>query len=284
MEILALDDLIAHIPDGSKLAVAKDDTGVAMAATVALVRRGVRDLHLVCLPVSGLQADLLIAAGCLATIETSAVTFGEHGSAPHFVRALRDGGLRILDGTCPAIHAGMQASQKGIPFMPLRGILDSDLLGNRNDWTIIDNPFRDESTKHNDPIVLIKAIDPDIALFHAASADRFGNVFIGRERECLTLAHAARQCLVTVERIEEGNLLDDPARSGSVIPAIYITAIAHVPLGAWPIGFGDEYRADERAIRSYLRHATEESEADALLEELLESSPWSYGPGVAMSR
>jgi acyl CoA:acetate/3-ketoacid CoA transferase alpha subunit len=32
----------------------------------------------------------------------------------------REGEVKILDSTCPAIHAALQAGQKGLPFMPLR--------------------------------------------------------------------------------------------------------------------------------------------------------------------
>ncbi len=68
----SLAELAARVPDGAKLAVPRDITGPAMAATRALIRRGVRGLHLVCVPTSGLQADLLIGAGCVAALETSA--------------------------------------------------------------------------------------------------------------------------------------------------------------------------------------------------------------------
>ena len=60
-----LDGLAAAIPDGAKLAIPAEYSGVAVAATLALIRRGARRLHLVCVPVSGLQADLLIGAGAV---------------------------------------------------------------------------------------------------------------------------------------------------------------------------------------------------------------------------
>ena len=274
MNLISLDQIAAGIPDGCKLVIAKDYTGVSIAATMALIQRQARNIHLVCLPISGLQADMLIAAGCLSTIETSAVTMDEYGASPSFQRAVRDGSIKLLDGTCPAIHAGIQASQKGIPFMPLRGILDSDLLRHRTDWTVIDNPFAEQ-----DPIVAIKAIDPDVALIHAVSADRFGNVFIGRERDCLTIAHAAKKSYVTVESIEEGNLLDDPNRAGSVLPALFIEGIALAPQAAWPVGFGDHYAGDDKAMRAYLKGVKEGRPIEALLEEMIQTSPWSAALG-----
>ncbi len=107
-----------------------------MAATRALIRRGVKRLHLVALPTSSLQADLLIGAGCVETIETSAVSLGEFGPAPRFTAAVMAGTIRIKDATCPALHAAFQAAEKGVPFMPLRGLIGSDVLAHRPDWKV----------------------------------------------------------------------------------------------------------------------------------------------------
>src|SRR4029079_12137091 len=178
----SLDDALAPIRDGCVLAVPRESTGVAMAATRSLIRRGIKRLSLIALPTSSLQADLLIGAGCVETIETSAVSLGEFGAAPRFTAAIRGGTIRIKDATCPALHAAFQASEKGVPFMPLRGLIGTDVLKNRPDWKVVDNPFED-SHETSDPIVLLPAIRPDVALFHAPMADRDGNVWIGRQRE-----------------------------------------------------------------------------------------------------
>jgi len=238
--------LARAIPDGAKLAIPADYAGVAMTATRELVRRKALGLHLVCVPQSGMQADILIGAGAVSTIETSAVTLGEFGLAPRFGAAVRDGAIRILDATCPAIHAGLQAAQKGLPFMPLRGILGSDLLAHRPDWKVIGNPFAPD-----DPIVVLPAIRPDVALFHARLADRAGNVFIGRSRELLTMAQAARACCVTVEEIVPGDLIEDRDRAGAVLPAIYVTCIAQAERGAAPLALADAYAMDEAALGRY---------------------------------
>src|ERR1700693_3907354 len=171
-----LDEFLAPIADGAMLAVPRETSGVAMAATRALIRRGVRRLHLVTLPTSSLQADILIGAGCVERLETSAVSLGEFGPAPRFTAAILSATIRMKDATCPALHAAFQAAEKGVPFMPLRGIIGSDLLVHRPDWRVIDNPFGE-----NDPIVLLPALHPDVALIHAPMADRAGNVWIGRQ-------------------------------------------------------------------------------------------------------
>ena len=202
---VGLDALVAAIDPGAMLALPPDYSGVAMAATRALIRRGVTGLHIVACPTSGLQTDMLIGAGCVATIEAAAITFGEFGAAPRFIHAVRDGAIALKDSTCPAIHAGLQAAEQGVPFMPLRGVIGSDLVAHRPEWRIIDNPLVD----NQDPILLLPAITPDVALFHAPLGDRFGNIWVGRRRELITMAHAARRSLVTVEAIHDGDLLDD---------------------------------------------------------------------------
>ena len=134
----SLDDALACIGDGCLLVVPREVSGVPMAATRALIRRGVKKLHLVALPTSSLQADLLIGAGCVATLETSAVSLGEFGPAPRFNAAVIGGTITMKDATCPALHAALQAAEKGVPFMPLRGLIGSDVLKYRDDWKVID--------------------------------------------------------------------------------------------------------------------------------------------------
>jgi len=168
--VATIEEALAPIVDGAILAVPREVAGVPMAATRALIRRGVRNLHLVTLPTSSLQADLLIGAGCVAVLETSAVSLGEFGLAPRFTAAVRAGAIRIKEATCPALHAAFQAAEKGVPFMPLRGIIGSDLIACRPDWRVIDNPFGED-----DSIVLLPALRPEVALIHAAVADRAGD-------------------------------------------------------------------------------------------------------------
>ncbi len=93
------DALAQRVPDGAKIAVPHDSTGVAMEVTRALIRRGVKDLNVVCVPVAGLQVDVLIGAGCVSTVETSAITFGELGTPFRFHDALKRGSIKLLDST-----------------------------------------------------------------------------------------------------------------------------------------------------------------------------------------
>lgn len=261
------DALVADIPDGALVAAMKDTSGAPMALARALIRKGVRGLHLVNMPTGGLFADVLIGAGCVATVEGGGVSLGEYGQAPCFVRAVKSGAVRPLDTTCPAVYAALQAGEKGIPFMPLRGLIGSDILTYRSDYKVIDNPLAGPvaapgatapdpaGRAMRDPIVVIPAIRPDVALIHAPLADREGNLWVGRDHELRILAHAAKRTVATVEQVVEGNLNADPLRAAGLIPALYVDEVALAPRGALPRGMTGLYDEDAAAIAAYVRAA-----------------------------
>ncbi len=249
---LSLEDLASRIPNGALIGVPKGDSGVAMEITRALIRRKAKKLRLLTVPVSSIQADMLIGAGCVTEIETSGVSMGEYGYAPNFRNAVEEGKIIIRDATCPALYGELQASEKGIPFIPLRGILGSDVLANRDDWKTIDNPM---SEGVSDPIVLLPAVRPDIALFHARYGDHHGNIWVGSRRECVLLSHASSKTFASVEEIWDGNLMEDERMVAGTIPPVYVDAVTHVPNGAWPLSLPGVYENDDDHLRTYIRAA-----------------------------
>lgn len=244
------DALAREIADGASIGLPPDYSPVAMAVVRALVRRGAKDLKLIGVPVLGLCADILIGAGCVREVETSAVTLGEAGLAPRFTEAAERKAIKVIDATCPMIHTGLQATEKGVPFMPLRGVLGSDLVKHHPDWKTIENPYA-----KGDPILLARAIVPDVALFHARWADAAGNVWIGRRKELATIAHASQACYVSYEELKPGDMLEDELLAPGCIGAVYVTAVAPAPRGAWPLGVPGAYGIDDAHLMHYARLA-----------------------------
>jgi glutaconate CoA-transferase, subunit A len=244
------DALAREIADGATIGLPPDYSPVAMAVVRALVRRGAKDLKLIGVPVLGLCADILIGAGCVREVETSAVTLGEAGLAPRFTEAAEKKSIKVIDATCPMIHTGLQATEKGVPFMPLRGVLGSDLVKHHPDWKTIDNPYA-----QGDPILLAKAIVPDVALFHARWADEAGNVWVGRRGELATIAHASKACYVSYEELKPGDMLEDELLAPGCIGSVYVTAVAPAPRGAWPLGVPGAYGIDDAHLMHYARLA-----------------------------
>ena len=247
----------------------------AMAVVRSLIVQKKRNLRLLGVPVLGLCADLLIGAGCVAEVESSAVSLGEAGLAPRFSEAVENNLLKVKDATCPAVHTALQASEKGVPFMPLRGVLGSDLVENRTDWKVVDNPMEKMGS---DPILLIPAIHPDIALFHSRWADEAGNVWVGRRRELATIAHAAKQTLVTYEELKSGDMLEDELLAPGVISATYVTALAPAVRGAWPLGIAGAYDIDDAHLAHYARAARTREGFERYLDEFVCTPRKSFSP------
>jgi len=256
------EQIAAQIPDGSLLGLPPDYSMPAMAVVHALIRRRAKGLRLLGVPVLGLSADLLIGAGCVAELESSAVSLGEAGLAPRFTEAVEKKVLKVKDATCPAIHTALQATEKGVPFMPLRGVLGSDLLNFRKDWQVIENPL-----KKNDPILIVPAIQPDVALFHARWADEAGNVWIGRRKELATIAHASRACYVTYEELRPGDMLEDELLAPGVLSSVYVSGVAQAVRGAWPLAVAGVYGIDDAHLALYARAAKTKEGFRRYLEE-----------------
>jgi glutaconate CoA-transferase subunit A len=237
----------------------------AMAVVRALVRQKKKGLRLLGVPVLGFSADLLIGAGCVAEVHSSAVSLGEAGLAPRFTEAAQTGEIRVLDTTCPAVHTALQASEKGVPFMPLRGVIGSDLVKERPDWRIENNPF----ASGRDPILLVAPIRPDAALFHARWADEAGNVWVGRRRELATIAHAAKATYVTAEEARAGDMLEDELLAPGVVSAAYVTATAVARRGAWPLGIAGVYGIDDAHLARYAKAAKTREGFARYLEEFV---------------
>lgn len=264
---LSIDQIADHIYDGALVALPTDVTGffpgISVAVVRALICRHARNLHLVGLPSLGYAADLLIGAGCVASAECGAFQFhrSELGMPPRAAAAFAAQSIEFRDATCPALHARFQAGEKRIPFIPLRGMLGSDLLKHRVDWKIIENPFA-----ANDPIVALPAIVPDVALIHAPYADAQGNVYLGRRGELKTLAHAARATYVTVEHRLDGDLMEDDSTSAATLSSVYVSGIAVAAGGAAPYGMPGDYPEDTDEFYQYAKAAATDAGFAAYLE------------------
>jgi glutaconate CoA-transferase subunit A len=255
------EEIAARIPDGAFIAMPPDYSLPAMQVVRCLIKKRAKGLRLLGVPVLGMCADLLIGAGCVDEVETSAVSLGEAGLAPRFSEAVEKNLIKVKDGTCPAIHTGLQATEKGVASMPIGGILGSDLVANRRDWKVSADPFTGTD------VLYIKAITPDIALFHVRWVDDAGNAWVGRRKELATIAHAAKQTFVTFEEKKTGDMLEDELLAPGLISSVYVSAAAPAKRGAWPLGAPGMYDIDDSHLALYAKAAKTRDGFQRYLEE-----------------
>ena len=271
---LTVKDIAKEVKDDCLLGIPADYSGVPMSVTIEIIKNKVKGLRLYCLPLTTIQGDMLIGAGCVNEIETAAVTLGEYGQAPRFQDAIENSKINIKDSTCPALHAQLQATEKSVPFMPLRGILGSDLYKNRNDWSVIENPMNYSNT-NDEKIVILPAVQLDVLIFHASKADINGNIQIGRRRELATLAHASKKVYVTVEEIVDEDFFDSELKAAATLPSLYVDGISLAKNGAWPCGLTDYYDIDTNEMSKYAKAAKYQETFDEYMRDFISQNNYS---------
>jgi len=261
-QIVDLDRAALEIPNDALIGLAAGCSPVALLR--ALIRGGARGLRVVTAPAAGFDVDLLIGAGCVQAVETSGINLGEHGLAPNFDRAVREGTLRVRDSSCPVLLAAIQAGVSGVPFTPVPGLLGSDLLRVRPDFLVIPNPF-----SLDQKVVVVPAVRPDVALLHALRAEPGGAAVFSAHGDAVMLAQASRRVIVTAEEIYEGATAvlspDDRLLGG-----IYVDVLVSAPHGCWPIGLRGRYGADELTLAAYLQAARTQETFTAYVQSLCE--------------
>jgi glutaconate CoA-transferase subunit A len=236
--LATLEEAAAAIPDGASIGIGRFSP---LALVRELIKAGRKHLHVVGVPIGELAVDMLIAAGAVRSIETSGVDLGEHGFAPAFTKAVERGELKVTDSSCPALLMALQAGASGIPFTPVPGLIGTDLLANRPDWKLVDDPF-----DNGRQIVLVPAIRPDFALVHALRADPRGNAVTSTRNDDRLLIQAARRVVMTVEEITP-DALESLAPDEQVIPAAYVDVLTEAPGGGVSNTDVERYLSDGRA-------------------------------------
>jgi glutaconate CoA-transferase subunit A len=265
-----LDGAAALVPDGACLAITGQVEMAPVAFARALARRGVRDLDVVVVPTGGgIAVDLLIGAGCVRSVECAQMAMGEYGACPNFRRFVQEGRLTVRDHVCSALLGALQAAGMGLPFMPARGVIGTDYLRVRPDFRVIENPYGGPDDAR---IVIVPAIRPDVGVFHAYVADRYGNVLVEPQQNIQLLAAASRFVIATAERVVDEDLTETP-RTLPLVSGLHVDVVVPVPRGAHPTGVPGLYPPDEAHIRRYLAAASTQEGFAAYLDEFV------YAPG-----
>ncbi|BBI31132.1 CoA transferase subunit A [Cohnella abietis] len=244
-----LQQAVEWVSDGMVVAISGNMDMSPMSFIRELIKAGKKNIQLICIGSSGINADILLGSDSLRSVEFSQISLGEFGFAPHFRRRLEEGSIETKEHACPALFSAIQAGAMGIPFIPVRGLLETDYMNIRTDFIRINNPYNVEQS-----VAIVPSIRPDLAIFHAFKADRKGNVVAHSLQNNRILAQAAVKTIVTVEEIVTEQEL--ASSQGSRIPSTYISAIVHAPHGAHPTTCPGYYPADADHIRGYVKAAS----------------------------
>lgn len=238
-KICTLREAVSRIPDGAMIGMGGNTLNRApMAAVFEMIRAGKKNLRLV-KTAGGLDVDLLCLAGCVFSVDAGFISLEtEYGLAQHYRRAVQRGEVRANEHACYTVISALRAASYGIPFMPVRGLKETDLRRVNDYFADVTDPFTGET------LAAVRALRPDFAIVHAQEADVNGNTrFTGPIYEDALLARAAKSVIVTAERIV-GEELFMASRHKAEIPGFLVSAVVHAPRGAMPGACSGHYEPD----------------------------------------
>ncbi len=254
-----------------------------MAIIYEIIRQKICDLHVVCHS-HGQGLDLLIGAGCVRRLE---IAYGGNGRfAPtciRFRKAIERGLIQWEDYSNYQMSLRFLAGALGIPFIPAKTGLGTDLLRREGfpreirkerkvalrKCVMLQNPFIE---KENDPVLLLPALMPDVALIHAQQVGEDGTVRIrGLSFADIEQAKSADTVVVTCEEVvSRSQIRKDPDQNS--LPPFLVDAIVPAPFGAHPTACPFYYDYDARHLNDYRNMAEEDGRFATYLDQ------WVYQP------
>lgn len=250
-KIVPLADAASLVDDGTLLALGGLSLNCApMAFCRELIRARRRELDVVAV-VSGMSSDWLIAAGCVRKLIMGLTSFEGFGLAPNFRRAAETGSIEVQEYSEHTLICALQAAAAGVPFMPTRAGLGTDMPALHPDttWEMVDE-------RSGQRFLACAALRPDVAVIHVHEADPLGNARMNPKLVWFDteLVKAARVVVITAERIvETESFRAAPERTS--IPGYAVDHVIEAPRGAWPTACWPEYRYDGDFYRAYQRAA-----------------------------
>jgi glutaconate CoA-transferase subunit A len=268
-KVRSVSEAVRGIPDGAHIALG----GFAIARNPIsvvheLIRQRKRDLTLSqC--VMGMDTDLLVGAGLVQRLIVGGGSLDRFGPVHCVNRARESGSVTALDSTSLSVCFGYLAGALGLSFMPIKSMLGSDVLARLEAGAGAGSVRRMRCPFTDEEYVLLRALEPDVALVHVQVADAEGNCRINGPRwENEEQAKAARRVIVVAEELVSTDYFRRfPERT--LIPGHRVEAVIHQPSGAYPTAVYGCYDYDAGHLKMYVDHARDPERFGAYLDRFV---------------
>jgi len=246
---ITLKEAVKLVPDGSHLFWGGFGfQRPPMAFAHELVRQKKRGLTIYTCG-SEMDIDILSGAKVVSRYELAFYAIEGIGLVPNIQRRVREGSIEIEDYSNLAMVMRFLGGALGVPFMPLKSMLGTDMLAKKrfraHKAEIMDCPFTGEK------VVLVPSVRPDFSIIHAQRVDQEGNVQIdGIKGEDVEGARAGKKVIVMTEEIVDAEFIRSQPDQ-TIIPNIYVTHVVECPWGSHPMMVYNYYDYDMEHVRMY---------------------------------
>jgi len=264
-KLLSMREAIAEfVPDGTSVAMGLQmEQMIPFAAGHEIIRQKKSGLTLIG-PISDILFDQIIAAGGVKQVIAAWVGNVMMGSAYNFRRAVESKQLKVSNLTNFSIALALQAGAMGVPYLPTRTALGSDVSRNNDYFREIHSAF-EVADGSKEPLLAVRSITPEVTIVHVQRADREGNAHCwGNFGVMLEGVRAAKHVIVSAEEIVEPEIIaSDPNRT--VIPGFLVSAVVECRYGAHPSPVQGYYKRDDAFFRQYHEQTKTKADSDAWL-------------------
>jgi glutaconate CoA-transferase, subunit A len=257
-KVVSLAEAAGTVRDGDHLAL----SGFACARNAVafsheLIRQRRSELTLSAC-ILGMDADLLVGAGCVRKLIYGGGSLDRFGQLQRVNQAIEQGGLEVEYTSSLAVCFRYLAGALGLPFMPIKSLLGSDLAGHEHRMAC---PFTGE------PLILLKAMQPDVAVVQVQMADAEGNArLLGPRWDNNEAVKAARQVIVLAEELVSSELIRRQPEL-TIVPGFRVSAVVPLAYGAHPTSVYGCYDYDAEHLTSYVRRTRTQADFQNYLAE-----------------
>jgi glutaconate CoA-transferase subunit A len=237
-KIVGMAEAAALVRDGSSVACGLAlEAAIPFAFTHELIRQGRRGLRMIG-PIADAVFDQLVGAGCVAEIEAAWVGNVTTGAGYCFQRAVRAREIIVRQHSNHTISLALQATASGVPYLPTRTALGSDIAVNHDGFTTVRCPFTDQV------LLAVRAVRPDVAVVHVQRADSRGNAQAwGNLGITVEAVQAADHVVVIASEIVPSETIREHPEL-TLLPGAFVDAVVHCPGGTHPaplLGYAEHY-------------------------------------------
>jgi len=228
-KVMSLEEACRFVQDGDQVALGGSTASrTPMAMIWALIRARKKNLA-VSRSIVSTEGDLLFASGASRRILTSWFSQGIVWGVSRVMRSYTESKRAVFEEwSHMSIGLRYRAGAMGVPFLPMRSMMGSDVAGRLLDLRDMDCPFTGEK------LLLVPALNPDVALIHVQRCDPYGNAQIdGLLFMDVDIAMAANRVILTTERIVSNDQIRR-APDQTKIPFFAVEAVVEAPYGCAP--------------------------------------------------
>lgn len=266
-KVMSLAEAAALVHDGDHLALSGFSIARnAVAFSRELIRQGRKELT-ISQCILGLDSALLVAAGRVKRIIYGGGSLDRFGQLQCVNRAIEKGEVSAEYYSSLAVCFRYLAGALGVPFMPIKSLLGSDILARLQQETAPDKVREMDCPFTGERLVLLRALEPDIAVVQAPVADAEGNTRIyGPLWDTVEAAKAARRVIVIAEELVPTQVIRQQPEQ-TLIPGLRVTAVVPLPFGAHPTSLFRYYDCDREHLRLYVEADRRKETLEAYLEQ-----------------